>query len=686
MSAKVKLVSCIFGLIITIGMLVVGVLAATQSDFLFQGNVTFAVADKSLYVRNVRYQHGMNTPQNVPGFRQGFINGGFDLNMSNVDFGDNTTGTFVLYFDIINFVVGGTTHEYIASASWTSSAVSGVSFSIDSGSEVISKGTVTPENLTDSTPISGSVALEIFVNNTTNFDLSNITVSFSQSVNLDETDYVLNDEGGITINDYSGNASNIVIPDSYMVGGMTYPVTSVGGSTFANNTDIQTVTLPETITSIGSSAFINCSNLTTINLPDGLTEIGYAAFNSCTKLAEIVLPNTLTKIGENAFFNCVLISGTLNIPASVTTIEQGGLTLQGLTEFIVDPGNDYFTAYNGVLYSKDMTRLLAYPTKKATTNFVVPDTVLTIDNYAFRFCTGLRGTFTLSPILTTIGNGVFYNCTNLTGELTIPASAANITEGTFAGCRFTAFVVEEGNPSYTAVDGVWYDKDVTKLLQYPAGKTQENFVIPSTVIEIGASAIQGCVNLTGTITLPANLQTIGTGAINNCTNLTGGLVIPQTVTSIGGHPFYSSTFTSFSIDNDYYTTLGGVLYDADMTTLMQYPTGKPDTSFTVPSGVVTIDSYTFRGNKSLNEITIPSSVTSIGENAFSGCSNLDIVIIDSQAVAAMLSSRIGANYLVRYAKTVYVEESAAASLPAEFDTIFVETTSDKIGYKKYSVL
>ena len=376
MSAKVKLVSCIVGLIIAIGMLVVGVLAATQSDFLFQGNLTFAVADKSLYVRNVRYQHGMNTPQNVPGFRQGFINGGFDLNMSKVDFGDNTTGTFVLYFDIINFIVGGTTHEYIASASWTNSAVSGVSFSIDAGSEKIEKGTVTPENLTDSTPISGSVALEIFVNNTTNFDLSNITISFSQSVNLDETDYVLNDDGGITINDYTGSGSNIVIPDSYTVGGVTYPVTSIGNDTFRNNTDIQSVTLPDTITSIGENAFESCSNLTTINLPEGLTEIGENAFHYCSRLTDIVLPDTLTTIGDRAFYNCYSISGTLNIPASVSYIGKMSVILLGLTEFTVDAGSQYFTAVDGILYSKDMTRLLAYPRSKSTTDFVVPDEVL----------------------------------------------------------------------------------------------------------------------------------------------------------------------------------------------------------------------------------------------------------------------------------------------------------------------
>ena len=685
MSVKVKLVSCIVGLFVTIAMLVFGVLAATQSDFLFQGNVTFAVADKSLYVRNVRYQHGMNTPQNVPGFRQGFINGGFDLNMSNVDFGDNTTGTFVLYFDIINFVVDGTTHEYIASASWTNSAVSGVSFSIDSGSEVISQGTVTPENLTDSTPISGSVALEIFVNNTTNFDLSNITISFSQSVNLDETSYEINDDGGITINNYTGSSSNVAIPESYTIDGVTYPVTSVGSETFRNNTDIQTVVLPDTITSIGENAFESCSNLTTINLPEGVKDIGNSAFSSCTKLSDIVLPDTLTTIGNGAFWNCQSISGTLNIPASVTSIGRGALVLQSLTEFTVDAGSEHFAAVDGILYSKDMTRLLVYPRAKSATNFVMLNSVETIDAGAFRYCQNMQGTLTLSSKLTTIGDGAFYGCSNLSGVLTIPASVTSLTSGPFSHNKFTEIVVESGNKNYISVDGVLYNKEITSLFQFPGGKTQTNFIVPSTVTRIENYAIFGCTNLSGTITLPQNLEYIGTSGIFNCANVTGELVLPQSVTSIGLYPFGYSGFTSYSgIDNDYFTTLDGVLYSADMTKLIDYPSGSANQTFTVPSTVQTIENYAFDSSK-LTSVTIPSNVTIINNNAFYRCNSLATVTIDSSMVAATLTSKSASGHLVRYASTVYVSESAAASLPASFATLFTETESEKPGYKKYTV-
>ena len=178
-------------------------------------------------------------------------------------------------------------------------------------------------------------------------------------------------------------------------------------------------------------------------------------------------------------------------------------------------------------------------------------------------------------------------------------------------------------------------------------------------------------------------QNIGMSAISTCPNVNGELVIPQSVTSISAYPFHGSPFTVFSgIDNEYYTTVDEVLYDADMTNLIQYPAGKPDTSFIVPSGVESIDNYSFYGAESLTSITIPSSVTNIGA-AFDGCSNLKTVIIESAAVAAMLSGSSSAGSLVRYASTVYVSESAASSLPAAFANMFSETTSVMTGYKKY---
>jgi hypothetical protein len=68
------------------------------------------------------------------------------------------------------------------------------------------------------------------------------------------------------------------------------------------------------------------------------------------------------------------------------------------------------------------------------------------------------------------------------------------------------------------------------------------------------------------------------------------------------------------------------LFDRSQTTLIQYPTGKGGTSYTIPEGVTTIDDRAFM-NCGLTSITIPDSVTSIGNYVFNACPNLSSITI-----------------------------------------------------------
>ena len=691
MSTKVKLVSCIVGLIIAVGMLVVGVLAATSQDIFMQGNVNFVIGDRVLFVRDVQIQNGMEEPQTVPGFRQGFINGEFVLNLTEADI-TNNTGTFTLYFDIINLIVDGQTLEYNAVASWTSSPVAGVSFSIDEGSETIAPGTVNADDLNDSTPISGRVALEVNVNEAANFDLSNITITIIDAgkTYLPEADYAI-DGGNIAINGFGDASGSVVIPEKVsvagdgLIAGDDYTVTSIGNNTFIGNTDITSVTLPSTITSIGNGAFASCSNLTTINLPEGLTEIGEDAFTSCTKLTDIVLPDTLTKIGDMAFYNCRLLSGTLNIPASVESIGSQALVLVGLEEFTVDADSQHFTAVEGILYSKDMKELVMYPREKASENFVVPESVEVVADGALRYCTKIHGTLTLPSNLITIGEAAFADNSSWRDAVTIPASVTSIGVGAFQASNFAAINVDAGNTTYKSQDGVLYNAAMTSLLQYPAGKTDTSFTVPSTVTRIEEAAARGNTHLQ-TLILPSNLTYLGSFSFYSCLSLTGNLEIPSTVTRIGTAAFGLTKITSFSINNSYYTTVAGVVYDAAVTRLICYPAGSPNTEFTVPDGVTRIDSYTIRTPTNLEKVTIPASVTSIGAENFLGCTSLKTVVVDSPTIAAQLTSKTAAGHLINNATTVYVKENAALSLPEAFGDMFKETSSELGGYKKYAAI
>ncbi len=153
------------------------------------------------------------------------------------------------------------------------------------------------------------------------------------------------------------------------------------------------------------------------------------------------------------------------------------------------------------------------------------------------------------------------------------------------------------------------------------------------VTSIGDSAFSSCASLTS-ITIPDSVTSIGDGAFENCTSLTS-ITIPNNVTSIGNSVFiwcYSLTAINVNEDNEYYCDIDGVLFDKDVTTLIQYPMGKANISYTIPASVTSIGRYAFYSCDGLTDITIPNSVTSIGDYAFVECDSLASIVIPNSVV------------------------------------------------------
>ena len=123
-----------------------------------------------------------------------------------------------------------------------------------------------------------------------------------------------------------------------------------------------------------------------INIPQGVTSIGDYAFWYCYVLASIEFPASVTSIGEDAFAECY-----------------------GLEEILVDSANKNYASADGVLFNKNMTELIMYPSAKADTSYIVPSTVTKIDNYAFSDCSSILSV-TLPEGLTHIGDFAFASC------------------------------------------------------------------------------------------------------------------------------------------------------------------------------------------------------------------------------------------------------------------------------------
>ena len=216
--------------------------------------------------------------------------------------------------------------------------------------------------------------------------------------------------------------------------------------------EIRTVTIRDGVTSIGDSAFEGCKGLTSITIPDSVREISECAFYQCQSLTSVTIGNGVTEIGQAAFAMC-----------------------PSLTSINVDKGNQHLKSIDGILFSKDETKLIKYPANKMATNYIIPDSVTSIGEYAFD------------------------SCQNLT-SMTIPDTVAEINNGTFAKC--------------------------TKLA---------SINIPNTVASIGYRAFQGCESLTS-ITIPDSVTYIGELAFFFCTGLTS-VDIPDSVTSIDKEAF-----------------------------------------------------------------------------------------------------------------------------------------------------
>ena len=191
--------------------------------------------------------------------------------------------------------------------------------------------------------------------------------------------------------------------------------------------------------------------------------------------------------------------------------------------------------------------------------------------------------------------------------------------------RLASITVDPANDTLTVVDGVLYSSDMTQLICYPQNKQGGSFTVPGSVDVIGAGAFQYCDNLvsvdlsdvvnveirafwgcTGleTITVPRSTIAIGEGAFSGCDSLRAIDVEP-------GNPSFS--------------TIEGVLFDADATELLKYPNSKGD-SYSVPDSVTTIGSDAFWTCTDIHHVQIPDSVKTIEERAFlaSGLMEVDV--------------------------------------------------------------
>ena len=336
--------------------------------------------------------------------------------------------------------------------------------------------------------------------------------------------------------------SNIKLPDTLKI---------IEKNAFYYCTMLESIDLPGSLVSIGEGAFYECKRLKNINIADGITCIDNNAFEKCIGLESITIPKTVTEIKYGAFENCEnlknitlcdgikIIQGgafercnnlkSISIPKSVTLLTNF-FRCEGLKEINVSPDNETYCSDNGVLYDKEMTKLIRCPAAKEG-SYIIPDGVTSIENYAFRKCKALNEV-TLPYSLTSIEYDAFEFCG--IKSIDIPESVTYIGAGAFRFCN--------------NIEKIRIDANLETILRstFYACSKAKSIIIPESVKSIGIEALISLNSLT-------DIYYMGTEEKWNNIEIEGNdnkNTILKAAIHFGVDPDYNAKVSKISIDKD----------------------------------------------------------------------------------------------------------------------------------------
>ena len=492
--------------------------------------------------------------------------------------------------------------------------------------------------------------------------------------------------GGNTFNGCT-SLEKVTLPDG---------LTAIGASAFQNCSSLTEVNIPGGVKILGASAtsssvFLNCTSLETIDLPDGLTTIGASAFKGCTGLKSIEIPDSVTTIGSMAFQQCTGLTD-IALPDDVTTLTA---TFAGCTNLkTID-----LPANLKTLTAKSVNAPGVFSECTSLETIEIPSGVTAITSETFNGCSSLKD-LGIGDGVTTIGQSAYMNCTSLV-DITIPGTVKSLTGYAFKGCsnlnivRFgegmTSFTsslplfeecdrltdiyipeslesfepvsfekaisvqrVHTGNSQhFTFIDGVLYDKDVTKVVYITAGYPGK-LVLPNTVTEIG----KRCAGYTRALTeivFPEGLETVGNSAFyyayglkrvtlpstlktieDSAFRATGleEIVIPDSVTSIGAYAFtLCENMRNAIIGNGVKSIPNNAFFNCRKLSYVKFPdevesigaqafSGTMMPEIELPDGCKSVGATALANNTNLNQVILPATITSIPSTAFNGDTGL----------------------------------------------------------------
>lgn len=470
---------------------------------------------------------------------------------------------------------------------------------------------------------------------------------------------------------------------------------------------ISSFNVPASVTSIGAYAFYYCSELTSLTFEEGTAPLTFGTtygndtgnvLNE-TLVTEIHFPGRLTVIGESAFDRNSKIE-TVTFGDQYT---DSGFTKSNLT-----------TIGEGAFRYASALSAITIPASVKNTD------VIAIGNEAFLESGLTSVTFEESDEgVLTIGTSAFSGCKSLlsmnlpkrlgdftSGSTTIPA-LANGT-GVFPtadddGNGFNSVSITEGNALYASKDGILYTSDFKELVYCPPAKegtvevdarterigtnafanckklTAITFPADSVCKQIGAGAFSGC-SLLVNMKLPDSVAAIGEGAFLNCNELVS-LRLPASLSSFDPAMLGCKKLTNLTVSesNPNYTSVDGVLFSKDGSSLVYYLPTRENAEYAVPDGTKEIADKAFSENVSLTKVTLPASLERVGANAFSNCMSLETVSFAAESKQLVIDDRAFNN-------TAVSSVSLPAGVSALGDEVFTNSALAEIEFAANSSL
>ncbi len=451
-------------------------------------------------------------------------------------------------------------------------------------------------------------------------------------------------------------------------------VTYIGSYAFANHDYLEKVTIADSVTGVGEGAFYSCDILEAVNFGSGVETVENSAFGYCTALTHInikslaswcgisfvyegtnplsaddgvftglylngelvegdlVIPEGVTKIGDFAFCGYDVLT-SVSLPASLESISGSAfLKCYLLNEITLNENNGYYSLIDGILFNKDKTELVMCPPGKEISDYIIPDGVTHIGEYAFSYENDLKSV-TVGDGVTDIGNYAFSYCEALS-NLSIGKNVTNIGEYAFYYCQAMEEIVWNAVSLNSSGDwvfhGIGWKSDGVKVVigddvvLFPAifsGGKIISVVIGSGETTISEKAFYNCQQLTD-VTFLNGVTTVGNNAFAKCTMLSG-LNFGNGSISIGSSAFSDcDSLETLELSANIASVGYQAFYDCDGITDLNVNTA-------------TIGNEVFYSCGNVKNLTIGENVSSVGKNAFSVLVRLEKIYWNAKNIADM---------------------------------------------------